>query len=52
MKSLRVISIDSKKEVQDNVYGYSSCVSGLPVKLQAVAKGYCMVYTIDREQIQ
>jgi signal-transduction protein with cAMP-binding, CBS, and nucleotidyltransferase domain len=47
-----MLSIDPKREVQDSVYGYSSLVSGLKVKLQAVAKDYCIVYTIDREQIQ
>jgi hypothetical protein len=51
VKSLRVLANDPAREVQNNVYGYSSLVSGLRVRLQAVAKDYCICYTIGRDKL-
>ena len=34
-----------------NVYGYSSAISGMKVKLRAVAKDYSICYCVDKENV-
>lgn len=45
-KVLKVIEVDSSKDISDNIYGYTSVISNRHVRLEALAKDFTSTYFI------
>ena len=51
IKCVRSIEVDSTKDVQFNVFGYSALISGLIINLKGIFKDYSICYKVDKEDI-
>ena len=50
-KKLSKLEANPTKEVHFNVFGYSSLISGLKVKLRAVARDYSVCFSVSKENL-
>ena len=50
-KRLATIEVYPEKDVQFNIYGYSSLISGHKINLCAVAHDYSICYYVDKDSI-
>lgn len=46
-KLKEIIKID-KKEISDNIFGYSSIIWGKPTNLRAISKDFTVIYNLEK----